>query len=145
MMYAEERVKVHTMPVTINTIVEKLYNDEIQWPVGVKPYNIISNLNFVENILLNIVPNDLLFEIKENNKLVIREGFTTLRNIDYYIYKGYKFYLRFKNNKYTNFESLDDGYKDYILRTTIRCTFIRYTEDEDMCHNIVCRFKGATV
>ena len=144
-MYAEDKVKVHTMPVTINTIVEKLYNDEIQWPLEVKPYNIITNLNFVENILLNIVPNDLLFEIKDDKTLVVREGFTTLRNIDYYIYKSYKFYLRFKDNLYTNFENLDDAYKDYILRTTIRCTFIRYAEDRDILNNLVCRFKGDTV
>lgn len=144
-MYADEKVKVHTMPVTINTIVEKLYNDEIQWPLEVKPYNIIANMNFVENILLNIVPNDILFECKDDKKLVVRAGFTTLRNIDYYINKSYKFYLRFKNNKYTNFESLEDGYKDHILRTTIRCTFIRYVEDRDLLNNLVCRFKGDTV
>ena len=145
MMYAENKVKIHTMPVTINTIVEKLYANEIQWPVGVKPYNIIVNMNFVENILLNIVPNDILFEIKDDKKLVIREGFTTLRNIDYYIYKSYKFYLRFQKNEYTNFESLKDAYKDYILRATIRCTFIRYAEDDDILNELVCRFKGATV
>lgn len=144
-MYAENKVKVHTMPVTINTIVEKLCNYEIQWPSDVKPYNIITNLNFVENILLNIVPNDILFEIKADKTLVVREGFTTLRNIDYYIYKEHKFYLRFKDNLYTDFGKLEEVYKDYILRTTIRCTFIRYVEDRDMLNNLVCRFKGDTV
>ena len=144
-MYAEDRVKVHTMPVTVNTIVEKLKNSEIQWPLDVKPYNIVANLNFVENILLNIVPNDLLFEIKADKKLVIRAGYSTLRNIDYYIHKSYKFYLRFKDNEYTNFENLDDSYKDYILRSTIRCTFIRYARDEDLRKDLVMRFNGATV
>lgn len=145
-MYADDKVKVHTMPVTINTIVEKLGNDVIQWPADIKPHNIVSNLNFVENILLNIVPNDLLFEIKSDKKLVVRAGFTTLRNIDYYIYKDHhNFYLRFKNNLYTDFKNLDDAYKDYILRTTIRCTFIRYAEDGDILNNLVCRFKGETV
>lgn len=144
-MYADEKVKVHTMPVAINTIVEKLHNDEIQWPSDVKPYNIISNFNFVENILLNIVPNDLLFEIKDDKTLLVREGFTTITNIYYYVYKNHKFYLRFKDNLYTDFGSLEEAYKDYILRTTIRCTFIRYAEDRDILNNLVCRFKGDTV
>jgi hypothetical protein len=131
-MYADDKVKVHTMPVTINTIVEKLGNDVIQWPADIKPHNIVSNFNFVENILLNIVPNDLLFEIKDDKKIVVRAGFITLTNIYYYVYKNCKFYLRFKDNLYTDFENLDDAYKDYILRTTIRCTFIRYAEDGDI-------------
>jgi hypothetical protein len=152
-MYHEKEAKIYHSPVRVLDLIRKVKNGEIIFPDDVRSWNIQENPNLVENILLDIQPNDLLFQVTGDGKWIVRHGFETVKGIEEYlvydenapIQSSKSFPLRYENNTYIRFSDLNPIWYNAVNEHVIKCTFISPSTSKEIVDDLVDRFKGKEV
>jgi len=151
-MYHEKEAVVYHAPIRIFDLIRKVKNGEIVFPMDTKPWNVQENLNFVENILLDIQPNDLLFQVTEDGKWIVRHGFETVKSIYSYLVEpdneieaSKKFPLRYENITSIRFSDLKPIWYNKINEHVIKCTFISPSTEKEIVEDLVECFRGKEV
>lgn len=150
-MYHEKEAKIYHSPVRVLDLIRKVKNGEIIFPDDVRSWNIQENPNLVENILLDIQPNDLLFQVKEDGQWIVRYGFETIKSIYSYLVEpefpeaSKKFPLRYENISSIRFSDLKPIWYNAVNEHVIKCTFISPSTRKEIVEDLVERFKGKEV
>lgn len=151
-MYHEKEAVIYHAPIRIIDLIRKVKNGEIIFPDDVRSWNVQENRNLVENILLDIQPNDLLFQVTEDGKWIVRHGFETVKSIDAYLVEpenhlvaSKSFPLRYENITSIRFSDLKPIWYNKINEHVMRCTFISPSTQAEIVEDLVERFKGNEV
>ena len=149
-MYHEKEAHIYQIPVRIFDLVRKVRDGEIIFPQEIGSWNVQDNRNFVENVLLGIQPNDLLFQVKENGQWVIRHGFETVKSIYEYLVKTDSHYpkafpLRYEGITWTDIDDLKPIWYNTVNEHVIKCTMISPSTSAETVADLVERFKGKEV
>lgn len=149
-MYHEKSAVIYHAPIRVIDLVRKVKNGEIIFPDVVRWWDVPENRNFVENVLLGIQPNDLLFQVKENGQWVVRHGFETIKSILSYLVEGdghspLSFPLRYENITSIRFSDLKPIWYNKINEYVLKCTMISPSTREEIVDDLVSRFKGKEV
>lgn len=149
-MYHEKEAKIYHTPIRVLDLIRKVKNGEIIFPADVRSWNIRENINFVENILLDIQPNDLLFQVKENGQWIVRHGFETIKSIYAYLVEGdgrlpQSFPLRYEGITLTRISDLKPIWYNMINEHVMKCTMISPSTPAETVEDLVDRFKGKEV
>jgi hypothetical protein len=147
-MYHEKEAVIYHAPIRIIDLIRKVKNGEIIFPDDVRSWNVQENRNLVENILLDIQPNDLLFQVTEDGKWIVRHGFETVKSIDAYLVESgssKSFPLRYENITSISFSDLKPIWYNKINEHVMRCTFISPSTPAEIVEDLVERFRGNEV
>lgn len=150
-MYHEKEAVIYHAPIRIFDLIRKVKNGEIVFPTDTKSWNVQENRNFVENILLDIQPNDLLFQVTEDGKWIVRYGFETIKSIYSYLVEpefpeaSKKFPLRYEIITSISFSDLKTIWYNKINEHVMRCTFISPSTRKEIVEDLVERFRGNEV
>lgn len=150
-MYHEKEAVIYHVPIRVIDLIRKVKNGEIIFPLDTKSWNVQENPNLVENILLGIQPNDLLFQVKEDGQWIVRHGFETVRSIYEYLVEpefpdaSKSFPLRYENITSIRFSDLKDIWYNAVNEHVIKCTFISPSTEKEIVEDLVDRFKGKEV
>lgn len=149
-MYHEKEAKIYHAPIRVLDLIRKVKKEEIIFPDDVRSWNIQENPNFVENILLDIQPNDLLFQVKRDGQWIVRHGFETVKSIYAYLVEGdgsltESFPLRYERVTSTRISNLKPIWYNKINEHVIKCTFISPSTPKETVEDLVRRFSGDQV
>ena len=149
-MYHEKEAVIYQIPVRIFDLVRKVRDGEILFPQDTKSWNVLENRSFVENVLLGIQPNDLLFQVKEDGQWIVRHGFETINSIYAYLVEtDYRlpqaFPLRYEGITSTRITELKPIWYNKINEYVIKCTMISPSTKAETVEDLVDRFKGEEV
>ena len=149
-MYHEKEAVIYQIPVRIFDLVRKVRDGEIIFPKETKSWNVRENINFVENVLLGIQPNDLLFQVKEDGQWIVRHGFETIKSIYAYLVETdsrlpQAFPLRYEGITSTRITELKPIWYNKINEYVIKCTMISPSTKAETVEDLVDRFKGEEV
>lgn len=149
-MYHEKEAHIYQIPVRIFDLVRKVRDGEIIFPEDVKSWNVQENRCFIENVLLGIQPNDLLFQVKENGHWVVRHGYETVKSIYEYLVQTdshfpQAFPLRYEDITSTHIDDLKPIWYNTINEYVIKCTMISPSTSPEVIEDLVERFKGKEV
>jgi hypothetical protein len=151
-MYHEKEAVIYHAPIRVYDLIRKVKNGEIIFPDDLVEENARENPNLVENILLDIQPNDLLFKVTENGKWVVRHGFETIKSIAVYLVEpenhidaSKKFPLRYENITSIRFSDLKAIWYNAVNEHVIKCTFISPSTSAEIVEDLVERFRGNEV
>lgn len=151
-MYHEKKAVIYHAPIRVFDLIRKVKNGEIIFPLDTKYWNVQENPNLVENILLDIQPNDLLFQVKDDGQWIVRHGFETVKAIDVYLVEpenqtdaSVSFPLRYEGITAIRFSELKPIWYNKINEHVIRCTFISPSTPAEIVEDLVDRFKGKEV
>lgn len=149
-MYHEREAIINNMPVRMMDLIRKVRDEEIILPEDVKMWNILPNMNFVENILLDIQPQNLLFQVTEDGHWIVRYGFETIKSIYEYLVETDKhtnqpFPLRYEGICSTHFEDLKAIWYNRINEYVLKCKMISPSTEKETVEDLVERFCGKRV
>lgn len=149
-MYHEKEARIYQIPVRIFDLVRKVRDGEIIFPEDTRSWNVQENRNFVENVLLGIQPNDLLFQVKEDGQWIVRHGFETIKSILSYLVEDdsrepQSFPLRYEGILSTHIYDLKPIWYNSINEYVMKCTMISPSTPAETVENLVDRFKGKEV
>jgi hypothetical protein len=147
-VYHQKSVFIYHAPIRVIDLIRKVKNCEIIFPDDVRWWNVQPNPNLVENILLDIQPNDLLFQVTEDGKWIVRHGFETVNAIDEYLVErgiSKSFPLRYENISSIRFSDLKPIWYNTVNEHVIKCTFISPSTRKEIVEDLVERFKGKEV
>lgn len=149
-MYHEKEARIYQIPVRIFDLVRKVRDGEIIFPEDTKSWNVKENRSFVENVLLGIQPNDLLFQVKEDGQWIVRHGFETIKSIYAYLVEDdsrhpQAFPLRYEGITSTHIYDLKPIWYNKINEYVMKCTMISPSTPTGVLEDLVDRFKGKEV
>lgn len=151
-MYHEKSAVIYHAPIRVFDLIRKVKNGEIIFPDDVRSWNVQENPNLVENILLDIQPNDLLFQVSEDGKWIVRHGFETVKAIAVYLVEpengidaSKSFPLRYEGITSIRFADLKAIWYNAVNEHVIKCTFISPSTEKESVEDLVDRFKGKEV
>ena len=149
-MYHEKEAVIYQIPVRIFDLVRKVRDGEIIFPQYMRSWNVRENRCFVENVLLGIQPNDLLFQVKEDGQWIVRHGFETIKSIYAYLVETdsrlpQAFPLRYEGITSTRITELKPIWYNKINEYVIKCTMISPSTKAETVEDLVDRFKGEEV
>ena len=151
-MYHENEAVIYHAPIRVFDLIRKVKNGEIIFPDDVRSWNVQENPNLVENILLDIQPNDLLFQVAEDGKWIVRHGFETIKGIDVYLVEpesgidvSKSFPLRYENITSIRIADLKAIWYNAVNEHVIKCTFISPSTEKEIVEDLVERFNGKEV
>lgn len=151
-MYHGKEAVIYHAPIRVFDLIRKVKNGEIIFPDDVRSWNVQENPNLVENILLDIQPNDLLFKVTEEGKWIVRHGFETVKSIAVYLVEpengidaSKSFPLRYENISSIRFTDLKAIWYNAVNEHVIKCTFISPSTEKETVEDLVDRFKGKEV
>ena len=150
-MYHEKEAVIYHAPIRIIDLIRKVKNGEIVFPTNTKSWNVLENRSFVENLLLDIHQNDLLFQVKEDGQWIVRYGFETIKSIYSYLVEpefpeaSKKFPLRYENITSISFSDLKPIWYNKINEHVMKCTFISPSTPAEIVEDLVERFRGYEV
>lgn len=149
-MYHEKEARIYQIPVRIFDLTRKVRDGEIIFPQDVRSWNVQENRSFVENILLGIQPNDLLFQVKEDGQWIVRHGFETIKSILSYLVEEdsrqpLAFPLRYEGITSTHIYELKPIWYNSINEYVMKCTMISPSTPAETVNDLVDRFKGKEV
>ena len=149
-MYHEKEAVIYQIPVRIFDLVRKVRDGEIIFPQDTRSWNVRENRSFVENVLLGIQPNDLLFQVKEDGQWVVRHGFETIKSILSYLVEEdsrlpQAFPLRYEGITSTRITELKPIWYNKINEHVMKCTMISPSTSKETVEDLVERFKGKEV
>lgn len=149
-MYHEKEAVIYQIPVRIFDLVRKVRDGEIIFPQDTRSWNVRENRCFVENILLGIQPNDLLFQVKEDGQWIVRHGFETVKSILSYLVdedsrQPQAFPLRYEGITSTHIYDLKPIWYNKINEHVMKCTMISPSTSKETVEDLVERFKGKEV
>ncbi len=149
-MYHEKEARIYQIPVRIFDLTRKVRDGDIIFPQDVRSWNVQENRSFVENVLLGIQPNDLLFQVKEDGQWIVRHGFETIKSIlSYLVDDGSRqplaFPLRYEGITSTHIYDLKPIWYNSINEYVMKCTMISPSTQEETVKDLVERFEGNEV
>jgi hypothetical protein len=147
-MYHEKEAVIYHAPIRVIDLIRKVKNSEIIFPDNVRSWNVQENPNLVENILLDIQPNDLLFKVAYNGKWIVRHGFDTVKGIEVYLVESgssKSFPLRYENISSIRFSDLKPIWYNKINEHVMKCTMISPSTSPETVEDLVERFRGNEV
>lgn len=156
-MYHEKEARIYQIPVRIFDLVRKVRDGEIVFPGDTKSWNVRENRSFVENVLLGIQPNDLLFQVKEDGQWIVRHGFETIKSIYAYLvetdsylvktdsHQPLAFPLRYEGITSTHIYDLKPIWYNSINEYVMKCTMISPSTPAETVEDLVERFCGVEV
>ena len=149
-MYHGKEAHIYQIPVRIFDLTRKVRDGEIIFPQDTRSWNVRENRSFVENILIGIQPNDLLFQVKEDGQWVVMHGFETVKSILSYLvevdsYHPLAFPLRYEGIVSTHIYDLKPIWYNKINEYVMKCTMISPSTPPEIVEDLVDRFKGKEV
>ena len=145
-MYHEKEAVIYQIPVRIFDLVRKVRDAEIVFPQDTKSWNVRENRSFVENVLLGIQPNELLFQVKEDGQWIVRHGFETIKSIyAYLLEEPQAFPLRYEGITSTHIYDLKPIWYNKINEYVMKCTMISPSTSAEIVEDLVKRFNGKEV